>query len=65
MLPVKPVLDAHPANRAIVSDTLGMLSPYSSFVPTSPKTYELRARHETPRTSENSNLKSPKSDQGI
>jgi hypothetical protein len=46
MLPVKPVLEIHPAHRNPVRVPLGK-PPSSSFsVPSSPKISELKARYE-------------------
>ena len=62
--PDKPVLEVHSTKRAGASNTLGRLPRSSSFVPTSPKTYELRARYETLRTSDK-DLKPFNPDRGI
>ena len=50
--PGQPVLETHSTERATASNTLGGWSRSSSFVPTSPKTHELRARYETLRISD-------------
>jgi len=62
--PDEPILEVHSTKRATVSNTLGGLSRSSSFVPTSPKTHELRARHETLRISDK-DLKPFNSDRGV
>lgn len=60
MLPVKSVAELYPAYRAFTHSSLRRSSPASFSAPTSPKTFELRARYEALHVMDSS-LKSLKS----
>lgn len=52
MLPVKPVLETQPTERATAKVPLEKLPFSSSSSPTSPKTRELKARYEAAHATE-------------
>ena len=64
MRPDKSVLEVHSTKRTAASNILGGLFRSSFFVPTSPKTHELRARYETLYASDK-DLKPSNPDRGI